>query len=476
MPKIKISEYLLNRHGVRLKDLPAGLTEEDYNKAVVEAMRTCIPQLADNFILTDDDDVDSMIAKLQLLEENPSIDSNSVYHTKFKVFMNRYTYDYANCPAKPKKVTMQIKDLSSFLYDDKYAVNRIGIYKLTAELNNETQNYTVQYTYYNVTSENSYDLNSFRVATDATLVWEPLNRRFEITIPTTTNAKFLQDTEYDVYIDWCGSNFINFEEPAYAFDVIGSNLPDLDTLVKYDSIYEHTGVNCWAQKYSEDLIAYYDKTSNTSILTDTPGAFFNESGVYTFNGANKLIISNYNDATSSSAIPHLFIENVNELILINCHTYVAGISVCKNVSLIDCGFTDDSDNMNTGSHVILSITNCNNVKLSNCRYIASELYSTADNLVEFTGINNLTINKSNFEFNYRADSQPSEYTNLITAGDVSSISLVDSVFATNSDMCDYNIYAPNMMVKNLVLLYSNEAIVFEDESIGAVSLLKGVHE
>lgn len=472
MPKIKISEYLLNKQGVRLKDLPAGLTEEEYNKAVVEAMRTCIPQLADNFILTDDDDVDSMIAKLQLLEENPSIDSNSVYHTKFKVFMNRYTYDYANCPAAPKKITMQIRDTSKFLYDNKYADNRIGVYKLVATMGRRPTSYNVTYTYYSVNADGPID-GTFKTSTDATLVWEPLNRRFEITIGTSTNAKFLQDTEYDVYIDWCGSNFINFEEPAYAFDAIGSNLPDLDTLIKYDSIYEHAGVNCWAQKYSDDLIAYYDKTSNTSILTDTPGAFFNESGVYIFNGANKLIISNYNDATDSSASPHLLIYNVNELILINCHTDEVGISSCKNVSLIDCGFVNDSDNVNMGSHVKLSIINCDNVKLSNCRHIASELYSTADNLIEFTDVNNLTINKSNFEFSYRADSQPSEYTELITAGVASSILLVDSVFATNSDMCDYYIDAPNTMVKNLVVLYSNEAFVFEDESISAASLLKG---
>lgn len=468
MPKIKISEYLLNKHGVRLKDLPAGLTEEEYNKAVVEAMRTCIPQLADNFILTDDDDVDSMIAKLQLLEENPSIDSNSVYHTKFKVFMNRYTYDYANCLAAPKKVTMQIKDMSSFLYDDKYAVNRIGVYKLTAELNPSSKEYEVSYTYYNVNADGYID-GTFKTSTDATLIWEPLNRRFEITIGTSTNAKFLQDTEYDVYIDWCGGNFINFEEPAYEYDPYLSWLPSIDTLTKHDRVCEHPEVNGWVQKYSEDLFAYYSKPENISIVLDNPNAFKIEDITRIIIGTKNLIVSNYGNqrlkASGYLFMPTLVIANVENVILINCSADHVIISDCKNVTFVDCDFLKS---VNAMSDFEVAVVNCENVKFSKCVFEDSRLSS------ENTFIGNLTFEHCDFSV---SDLCPEDFCSIDVRAN--SLSIFNSIFMTAYSDVPVSIILSddNTPISAInVTFVTKDYYANTDQASESISLLKGVRE
>lgn len=468
MPKIKISEYLLNKHGVRLKDLPAGLTEEEYNKAVVEAMRTCIPQLADNFILTDDDDVDSMIAKLQLLEENPSIDSNSVYHTKFKVFMNRYTYDYANCLAAPKKVTMQIKDMSSFLYDDKYAVNRIGVYKLTAELNPSSKEYEVSYTYYNVNADGYID-GTFKTSTDATLIWEPLNRRFEITIGTSTNAKFLQDTEYDVYIDWCGGNFINFEEPAYEYDPYSSNwLPSIDTLTKHNRICEHPEVNGWVQKYSEELFAYYNKSENISIVLDNPNAFSIEDLCYVIRDTKTLIVSNfgYRQSKFGSGLdiaPVLGLFNVENVTLINCNTDYLKIENCVNVNIIDCNFLQSG----VDAEAEVCISNCENLKFNKCVFDDAGM-STLD-----TYINNMEFNQCNFIV---SDSRPEDFYSI--NGRANSLSIFNSIFITAHSDMSVSIVLPDdtSISAGNVTFVTKDYYANTDQASESISLLKGVRE
>lgn len=469
MPKIKISEYLLNKHGVRLKDLPAGLTEEEYNKAVVEAMRTCIPQLADNFILTDDDSVDSMIAKLRLLEENPSIDTNSAYHTKFKVFMNRYTYDYANCLAAPKKVTMQIKDMSSFLYDDKYAVNRIGVYKLTAELNLHSKEYEVSYTHYNVNAD-GYIEDTFKTSTDAKLIWEPLNRRFEIIIGTSTNAKFLQNTEYDVYIDWCGSNFINFEEPAYEYDPYSSRLPNIDSLTKYDRICEHPEVNGWVQKYLEDLITYYSKSENISIVLDNPDAFQLDGVVCVIDGTKNLIISNYGKQRSSNNSNNLFspilaIYNVENVTLINCNTNYLLITDCTNINIIDCNFLLGTINQD---HSEVYITNCKNVKFSKCSFDDARM-STTD-----TYLNSIEFNHCNFSI---SDSCTEDFKPIDVYSN--SLSLFNSVFTTaHSDMSISAVVpddSTDLLFSNVIII-TKDYLTNTDQASENISLFKGVYK
>ncbi len=478
MPKIRISEYLLNKHGVRLKNIPAGLTEEEYNEAIVEAMRTCIPQLADNFILTEDDNVDSMIAKLQLLEENPSMNLNELYHTKFKVFMNRYTYDYADCVAKPKKVTMQIKDPSAFLYDDKHAANRIGVYKLSAELNTCSHLYDVSYTYYTVTGQGTYDINTFKVDDAATLRWEPLNRRFEIILPTTTNAKFLQDTEYDVFIEWCGSDFINFEEPAYAYDPYLNYLPSIDTLTKYDRICEQPDVIGWAQKYSDDLFAYYDKVNSTSVVMDNPSKFKILDGVaYAIDDTKHVIISNFdgryvsasNIGTSTAA--KLFMTNARDVVLINCNIEKIIIENCKNVTLINCGFYTNRFTDIYQPH--LEINNCETVKFSNCDFTGTvESVNSIYPWLFINDVNTLDIRSSKFEFNFDnliGDINDGELSNVYSR----SVILNNSSFATNLNFANFGIEASSSISASNVLLKQGTNIINLDDlalDLGSFSL------
>lgn len=451
MPKIRVSEYLLNKYGVRLKNIPAGLTKDEYDKAVVEAMRTCIPQLADNFILSEDETVDSMIAKLKLIDENPSMNGTNAYHTKFKVFMNRYTYDYANCPAAPKKITMQIRDTSKFLYDNKYADNRTGVYKLVATIGRRPTSYNVTYTYYSVNADGPID-GTFKTSTDATLVWEPLNRRFEITIGAGTKAKFLQDTEYDVVIDWCGSNFINFEEPAYTGDNLSN---DLDSYTKYDRICEHPEVTSWVQKYSDNLFTLYDVSRNLSIVTDNLESIdFSLLDVATYiHDTDYLILSNLisNNLTDLNYLDAIQISNVRNVILINCDPLILQISNCENVTIID---------HNASSFLMAG--DCNNIKVSNLTYDSDNLIEELfDNrIVSSVGlhaVNELVVN--NIKVNVNIKDTTTIEGNPVMFGFNNTISIDNAIAVANISVND-NFYPLELISLDDLFSYNLNDVKF----------------
>lgn len=310
MVKIKINEYILNKYGVRISSPDSIISTTQYNTILSDIMKIEIPQITSIFAENESDDIDATLDKFQIL-----LDSPTVTHARFEAYMNRYTYNYENCLAKPKRVVMTVIDPTSYLFDDKYPNNRTGVYTLTANMGNTSDDAKVEYITYTSNADNSFDSSTLQFHNDANIHWDSKNRLFTITLPNT--IKFLQNCRYNVDIYWHGSDFIDLERDVFKADLVSFN--------QTNDIHESTELwstnnndnNYRSQMYLDKYKVLNNILDNWSIVSDNFKQIKYDSNDLifrnlSFSDSELLIISNARFDTQ------LMFNNISNVILINC--------------------------------------------------------------------------------------------------------------------------------------------------------------
>lgn len=344
MSKININEYLINLQGLRLDTTDVDMNSFEYSNLVANVISGNVPQIYSVFAESEKDTVDVVLDKLQLMYDSPSI---TAQHIKFEAYMNRFTWSYADCPAKPKSILMKVINPNAYLYDNKIEVNRLGVHTLSLHYDPFVGDYVLDTL---IVYDSNPDNNSteFRTTTGEFKVkctYDNNRKVFDLEImqdiPTGKYLRFLQNCRFDVYVNWSGSDFIDRERDMF---VLGGdrNILNIDDVINYvveDGIPTNVikditdDCNFRVQKYCDKYVVINDANLGASIVSDSLISTYFDSQTNTFriSNASFVVLSNF-----TGSIPYNFdISGVDNLIMINC--MIGNFkSSTSNITFIGC--------------------------------------------------------------------------------------------------------------------------------------------